>query len=157
MHGNRDSDFLTVSSGLARGGQGDDTLVGGGVLIGNFGADLLEGSLGAPTVFVLRSDTETGTQLEAADLMDSFRPTAGHRIAVAGDFSVADLTFDVATVVSTFNRRRTLTAADGLADVLIRRTSTGQLLGVVVNFGDANVVRSLTEVVPFTDPALQLG
>lgn len=129
IRGDLDDDVLFggFDNDIIRGGQGDDVIEGGSgndFLVGDRGFDVLIGSEGTDT-FVLRAD-EASFDLSRADVLADFDFRQGDRIGLTDGLTEIGLTFDENQQVD-YDR-------DGLIDdLVIRLTSTGQILGVVLN------------------------
>ncbi|MEA5496634.1 peptidylprolyl isomerase [Limnoraphis robusta Tam1] len=100
LNGNRGEDVISGGNGddFIRGGQGNDVLngdAGNDYLIGDLGSDTMTGGAGADT-FMLRLDESVGVRdFNAVDRITDFNAGEGDRIAIVGDISTSQLSFNI--------------------------------------------------------------
>jgi len=141
LSGNRGNDSLIGGEGndILRGGRDNDTLLGGNgddVLSGDFGVDVLTGG-GGRDLFVLRAEEAAGgASIQTADQITDLSVSQGDALLLAADFAIADVSIAAANV-----------GGGAAADAVLTRTSTGAVLGVVLDL-TPDVVRSALQVIP---------
>ncbi|MDY7022180.1 MAG: peptidylprolyl isomerase [Cyanobacteriota bacterium] len=100
INGNRGLDNISGGAGddFLRGGEDNDIINGddgNDYLIGDLGSDILTGGVGADT-FMLRIDESVGvSDINAVDRITDFNAGEGDRIAIVGDVSISDLSFNI--------------------------------------------------------------
>lgn len=100
LNGNRGLDTISGGNGddFIRGGQDNDVLngdAGNDYLIGDLGSDTMTGGAGADT-FMLRLDESAGVRdFNAVDRIADFNAGEGDRIAIVGDISTSQLSFNI--------------------------------------------------------------
>ncbi|MEL7034123.1 MAG: peptidylprolyl isomerase [Cyanobacteria bacterium J06592_8] len=100
INGNRGLDVISGGAGddFLRGGEDNDIVNGddgNDYLIGDLGSDTLTGGVGADT-FMLRVDESIGVNdINAVDRITDFNAGEGDRIAIIGDLSISDLSFNI--------------------------------------------------------------
>ena len=143
INGNRGQDVISGGNGddFIRGGQDNDVLNGDGgndYLIGDLGSDTMTGGVGADT-FMLRVDESAGVRdFNAVDRIADFNIGEGDRIAIIGDISASELSYNIVR-----------------QDTYIFRTN-GDFLGIVQNVLPDAVQNSVVVVSP-NDLGLTIG